>query len=282
VLLPRRTVGTYIDGGGREAFGSGKVLPDYLGVPLPSASIISGNHLLDLLSESDNASLSALTDRIVLRAGDVLQLPSRPIECVYFPVCGVVSLAVVLEDGSEVSICGLGRDDAVHAAPDGDISNASFKVSVELDGIAYRVPAASLQQWIVGRPHARTLFSQHGELLLARIQQALACHMKHDVESRLCHWLLHMHEWQDASDIAMTHQMLARLLGVRRTTITLIAKALQDAGIISYRRGVIRVTDHYALHQASCECFRTIRRRHESFARRFTEQRDGAPFSLRP
>jgi hypothetical protein len=114
--------------------------------------------------------------------------------------------------------------------------------------------------------------SQYRELMLAETRQALACQLKHDAESRLCQWLLRMDDWQRPAPIAMTQQALARFMGVRRTTVTLIAQGLQDAGIISYRRGIISIADHLALHQASCECYRSLRSRYHAFHNRFATQ----------
>jgi CRP-like cAMP-binding protein len=83
----------------------------------------------------------------------------------------------------------------------------------------------------------------------------IACNIAHDLESRLCQWLLRLHDYSGRGMIAMTHQSLARLMSVRRTTVTLIARALHEAGIIRYRRGQIEVVDRYALETAACECY---------------------------
>ena len=104
------------------------------------------------------------------------------------------------------------------------------------------------------KPTVRRLACSYLDLLLERMHRALACEMRHDVASRFCRWLLELHHWQQGKPVAITHRSLARLLGVRRTTITLLARSLQDAGIISYRRSSIEVVDTYALNQASCQC----------------------------
>jgi CRP-like cAMP-binding protein len=185
-----------------------------------------------------------------------LQCSGGPIKFAYFPVSGMVTLAWILEDGHEVTTLGIGREGAINATPGISLSHAAYHVKAQLSACLLRLPAECWQQVPERNQHARRLLSRYGECLFARTQQALACTTKHDVESRFCQWLLKLHEWQAGEPLAITHQTLSNLVGVRRTTITLMARSLQEAGIIAYRRGVIEVIDLYALKQASCECYR--------------------------
>jgi CRP-like cAMP-binding protein len=222
------------------------------------------NRLLQLLSDEDAASLAPMLVSMSLAPGAVLQRSREPIAFVHFPLGGMLLLTVPLEDGSEVGVCGLDRSGALHANPDADPA-AGCKAEVALPGRALKLPASAWRAWVAERPHVRGLLARYNDLLETHLQQHIACHMRHDVESRLCYWLLRMHDCAGEAGIPMTHQALARLMGVRRTTVTLVAKSLQDAGIISYRRGAIQVLDHFALHQSSCECYRAWRARNEKF-----------------
>jgi CRP-like cAMP-binding protein len=212
-----------------------------------------------------------------MTAGTVLQQSGEPIDFIHFPVSSMLSLIAVLEDGSEVAVCGFGCDGASHAKHEEGFRYAPVKLVVEFGGAALRVPIAFWRHWLAEQPNACVLFGQYNELVLAEAQHALACHIKHDAESRLCYWLLRMRDWQDGRPIPMTHQALARFMSLRRTTITLLAQGLQDAGIISYRRGAISIIDDYALRQASCECYRTACARNEAFRERFRPNRNEPP-----
>jgi CRP-like cAMP-binding protein len=228
----------------------------------------SGNLLLELLSPQDAASLADISRVVALKENAVLQSAGSAMDVVLFPTSGMVSLSAALQDGSEVTVCSVDRGGAVHAAPCDRDAPSCLTARVTLRGEALQLPLRRWQEWVAQRPLARALFEAYGELLLSQVQQHFACHVRHDSESRLCHWLLLMQECLGEAPILMTHQALARLLGVRRTTVTLVAKTLQDAGIINYRRGAIEVVDGYALQQSSCECYAASSMRMLAFRRR--------------
>jgi CRP-like cAMP-binding protein len=256
---------------------------------------IAGNTILDLLLNSEGDALLPLlelTSLVAMEAGIELQRSGEPIQFAYFPLSAMLTTAWVLADGSEVITLGIGRDGAIHGAPETDLKRAGCQVKVQLPGEVIMLPAHRWQQFLDSNEGARRLLSRYSESVLARTQQILACTAKHDVESRFCRWLLDMHAWRGGKPLPITHQTLSRLLGVRRTTVTLIAKSLQDAGIIAYRRGLIDVTDIYALQQASCECH-TLGHGWHSFAREhmtpvpakdqdFPAQEEPRQVSLRP
>jgi hypothetical protein len=224
--------------------------------------IASGNDLLDLLTEIDAHAVGrvlAQVERVEVRPGTVLQRASENVGFAWFPIDGMLALSWPMAEGLSVDTLGVGRDGAVYATPGFDVLDAPYNVSAPLAGAALRVPTAAWRDMLAQSDGVRQAMTRYAELLFERSQQALACRAKHDVESRLCQWLLQMHRWRSGNALDMTHRDLAKVLGVRRTTITLLARTLQDAGIISYRRGVIEITDHYALQQASCGCEKTGR-----------------------
>jgi CRP-like cAMP-binding protein len=96
-------------------------------------------------------------------------------------------------------------------------------------------------------------------MLLAQVQQSVACNVLHTMEARLCRWLLQAHDCMDGNDIPLTQEFLGQMLGVRRTTVTLAAQLLQGAGLIRYRRGHIQILDRTALEELSCECYAIVR-----------------------
>ena len=101
---------------------------------------------------------------------------------------------------------------------------------------------------------------RYNDLLLAQVQQSVACHALHAMKGRLSRWLLQTHDCVDGDAIPLTHELLGQMLGVRRTTVTLAAKLLQSAGLIRYRRGLIQIVDRPKLEKLSCECYAVVRR----------------------
>src|SRR5437764_1144705 len=109
-------------------------------------------------------------------------------------------------------------------------------------------------------PLARQI--EHGcynDLLLAQVQQSVACNALHALEARLCRWLLQTHDCTDGDMIPLTQELLGQMLGVRRTTVTIAARLLQSAALIRYRRGHIQILDRVGLENTSCECYALIR-----------------------
>jgi hypothetical protein len=221
------------------------------------ALLKSGNKLLDLIAAADAGATSAILEharRIEFDGCRKLQRAGDPIESCYFPADGVLAMVWPVDVKTEVSTLGIGYDGAVNVGPGTELSRAPHHVGSHLPGTLFQVPAGFWQELLEQNSKVRNLVCRYADFLLGYAQKALACQMRHDVESRFCRWLLELHYWQRGKPLSITHQGLARLLGVRRTTVTLLAGSLQEAGIISYRRSSIEVVDAYALHQASCRC----------------------------
>jgi CRP-like cAMP-binding protein len=218
----------------------------------------TGNGILDSIASTqpEAAALLRTACQLNVEAGARLQQARDPISFACFPTAGVLSLSLTFEDGSEVHTSAIGCDGAVHACSSTSLDKADYNVTATLPGHVICIEARLWRNFLERNEFANDLLEHYAAFLLMSSQHALACLTIHDVESRLCHWLLKLHAWQDGRPIAITHQGLAKLLGVRRTTVTLIARALQNAGIIAYTRGTIHISDPYALRQASCECHR--------------------------
>jgi hypothetical protein len=103
------------------------------------------------------------------------------------------------------------------------------------------------------------LLNNYGEALLAQTFQTLACNTVHAVEARCCRWILSMHDRADQDTLPLTHEFLAEMLGVQRSTVSVVARALQTAGLIRQSRGGITITDRAGLEDAACECYGKIR-----------------------
>jgi CRP-like cAMP-binding protein len=178
---------------------------------------------------------------------------------VYFPTGAVISLVVALESGQMVEAAMVGRDGVVGAASalDSGLSLSQAIVQLEGDSLTCEVGALRAVAW-----QSQTMLSaviRHEQALFAQAQQSTACMAEHDVEARLCRWLLRARDLSGSDTLAFTQEFLAEMLGVRRSSVTLTARMLQQAGIIKYTRGQIQITDLEGLHEGACECYEAIK-----------------------
>ncbi len=117
----------------------------------------------------------------------------------------------------------------------------------------------TLKALLKDHPAVRTLLSAHEQALFAQAQQSAACNATHVIESRLARWLLRAADLHGEHELPLTQEYIAEMLGVRRTSVTLIARTLQEAGMIHYSRGHIMLVDVRALQDTACECYQTVK-----------------------
>jgi CRP-like cAMP-binding protein len=195
---------------------------------------------------------------VELQKGQVLVEPLAPVRHVYFPYSGIVAFSVLLKDGHLVQTGVVGRDGAVGAlqALNGKVSPSL--VIVQVPGRAAVVEAERVAELAQGFPDIRSLIVGHEQFLLSEVQLSAACNAVHTIQQRVCRWLLRMNDLVGTS-VAVTQELLAGMIGVRRTSVTLAASSLQGAGVIKYRRGNLEIVDIDRLRQSSCECYETLR-----------------------
>ena len=128
-----------------------------------------------------------------------------------------------------------------------------------------RCPIELLQAEFKNSENVRNLFVSFSETLLSQVQQTVACNAMHTTEERMCRWLLMMHDRAEGETLTYTHEFLAHILGANRKSVTLAAQSMQQAGLISYRRGTIQVLNRRGLEKASCECYAIVKERFNAF-----------------
>jgi CRP-like cAMP-binding protein len=231
---------------------------------LTNASNRSRNGLLAALEPSDLALLHAHLRELPLVAGATLQEEEAAVEQIYFPLSGLISLVIVMEAGEVVETATVGRRGAIGAFAGLGHWHAFTRAVVKIPGSAMVISAPHFQAAVSRSERIRDLILRYKEGLLAQVQQTAACNALHQVEARLARWLLQAIDCVDDLQLLLTHDDLAEMLAVRRTTVTVIAGKLQEAGLIRYHRGRIDVLDRVGLEKMACECYRTIRRRTEA------------------
>jgi CRP-like cAMP-binding protein len=232
------------------------------------ANELTANRLLALLPDIERERVRRHLASCVLDTAHVLQHESAEIEHVYFPAGGIIASTLMVPDAADVTVSIVGREGALFSDGVGALGPSFVRATVRSPGIAWRM---SLPSWreLTAASSVGELAAAYNALCVGDTQQNAACCLLHDVESRVCRWLLHVHDRLDGAAIAMTHADLASFAGTRRTTVTLIAGSLESAGIIDHRRGKIEVIDRFALEATACECYATIRSRREEFELRF-------------
>ena len=232
------------------------------------------NQLLGALEDAAHQRLMAQCKPVLLELGTVICEAGGVLEHAYFPEGAVLSLLTVMENGSAIETANIGREGAfgLFAAM---YSRVSFnRCLVQLEGPMVRCPIEVLQEEFAKSPHVRDLFVSYSETLLSQVQQTVGCNALHSVEERMCRWLLMMFDRAEGEPLTYTHEFLAEIMGVNRTSISLAAQSMQRAGLIVYRRGRMQVLDKIPMEQASCECYSIVKRRFDAFL--------APPLSARP
>jgi CRP-like cAMP-binding protein len=216
------------------------------------------NRILRQLSADELKSVQPWLTPVQLRSSTVLHEPGKTIEQIYFPLSGMISLLSVMQSGEQIEIGIVGADGLVGggAAIDGRFVG---QLTVQLDGTAVRMPKAQFVEAYLRHPRLRNLVDRYQAILLMQAQQNAACHALHSVRNRLCRWLLQSQDMIGRDDFTLTQEFLSHMLGVRRTTVSVEAHAVQEAGLIRYRRGNIKIVDRDGLEDCACECYSVIR-----------------------
>jgi CRP-like cAMP-binding protein len=217
------------------------------------------NRFLATLPPHDFSLLAPHLRTISLERGVMLHDVGEEIEHVYFPRTGMISLVAVMQSGETVETTTIGRGGVIGASAGLGARWTFGRAVVQLPGTAASISHAPFHAAANQSQAIRDLIVRYNDLLLAQVQQSVACNALHTLEARLCRWLLQTHDCIDGDAIPLTQEFLGQMLGVRRTTVTLSARLLQSAGLIRYRRGLIQIVDRAALEKISCECYAVVR-----------------------
>jgi CRP-like cAMP-binding protein len=183
---------------------------------------------------------------------------------VYFPTSGVISLMTPLEDGGAIETATIGYEGmvGVHAfLGGGGLSSLLAMSQVPGEMLVMDVDHFRAEATAPGKLPA--VLHAYTQALFAQISQAVACNVSHEIQQRTAKWLLQTHDRAKADSFELTQEFLADMLGVTRPSVTVAARSLQSAGLISYRRGGISVLDRAGLEDASCECYGATQREYE-------------------
>jgi len=217
------------------------------------------NGFLSSLSRADRKLLEANASVVALDHGKQLQEQHARIENVYFPLNGIISLLTVMRNGTALESAMIGASGASGLAVGLGRPRAISRAMVQAPGTALRISAAHVLKAARQSATLAVCIGAHQEIVLAQVQQTAACNCAHTAEQRLSRWLLQAQDYLAAGEtIPFTHEFLSSILGVRRSTVTLVAVSLQRSGSIHYKRGRIEILDKVALKASACECYGAI------------------------
>jgi CRP-like cAMP-binding protein len=217
------------------------------------------NALLAALPQEVLASLRAHLKPVSLPRGRTLCEAEQPLSRIHFVETGAVSLVTVFEDGTTAEMATVGREGFVGIGTFLGGEHALGRYVVALSGFALAVEACRFQSALREMPELRAACEVYAQAFLANLLQNVACNATHSVEQRCARWLLMWDDQVDDGSFELTQEYLADVLGVRRATVTVVTRRLQDAELIRNRRGAITVLDRRGLEAAACECYRIVR-----------------------
>jgi CRP-like cAMP-binding protein len=216
------------------------------------------NKLLAALPRSQFNLLVPHLVTATLPQGTVAYETGDEVDQVYFPHSGMFSLLAVMRDGKAIETATVGREGVVGAMSGLGLYRSLVRVVVQLPLTASKIASSQFRKLIATSEALRDLGIHYNEILLTQARVTAACNALHPVEARFCRWLLQSADRAASDTVTLTQELLAEMLGVRRTSVTEVAGKMQNEGVITYSRGVIRILDRGGLERLSCECYQTL------------------------
>lgn len=222
------------------------------------------NRLLQLLPADERDDLMGKMIRVSPTVGEVIYHPEQRIESAYFPITAVAAFLVVLKTGQAIDSSAVGKEGMLGLPVLADCGRSSERVIWQVDGEAWRLPAADLVRHWRERSGLRQVLMQYMLARLNQVCQTCVCNLMHTLEERMCFWLLSTSDRVGADEFHLTQAFLADMLGVHRPTVSLAVATLQRLGYITCKRGWIKILDRGGLSDASCECYVAVKRCYEN------------------
>jgi CRP-like cAMP-binding protein len=224
---------------------------------------LQGNDLLGALPVNERQSLEPHLQHVRLTFRQVLADAGEAIKYVYFPTTAVLSMLHLLGDGATVEVAAIGAEGLAGVSALMGGAPMPTRVEVRSEGYAYAIDAQLFKQEFDRGGFIRRLMLLYIHALMTQIAQRALCNRHHSVNEQLCGWLLLTQDRLKSNDLPVTHQLIANMLGVRRGGVTEAAGNLQQAGLISCRRGHIIVIDRVELLRRTCACYSTVKKEFE-------------------
>jgi CRP-like cAMP-binding protein len=232
------------------------------------------NHLLDALPVHEYEYLIPHLERVSLPLGDIIYDSGGELCHAYFLTTSIVSLLYVTEDGSSTEIAVVGNEGIIGIALFMGGGTMPNRAVVQSAGHAYRISRVLLQQEISRNESLLPILLRYTQALITQMTQTAVCNRHHSVDQQLCRWLLLSLDRLSGSDLSMTQELIANMLGVRREGVTEAAGKLLRAGLIRYQRGHITVLNRTGLEARVCECYQVVKKEYDRLLYPFLSSRN--------
>jgi CRP-like cAMP-binding protein len=226
---------------------------------VPSVPSPQHNHLLNSLPSAVRERLFPHLKLVKMARGGVVYESGAPLRQIYFPTDCVISLLYVLANGSSAEISVVGSEGAVGLSLFIGGETTTSRAVVQSAGSAYQLTGRRLREELESHGDMLHILLRYSQSLLTQMAQTAVCNRHHSVDQQFCRWLLLSLDRLPSNTLAVTQEMIANMLGVRREGVTAAAGKLQKLNVIKYTRGQITVLDRPRLERLSCECYALVK-----------------------
>ncbi|HVK82153.1 MAG TPA: Crp/Fnr family transcriptional regulator [Verrucomicrobiae bacterium] len=216
------------------------------------------NRILSSIPAAEFALVAEHLTRIELALGESLHRAGDKIINVFFVESGFISALTMLSDGQPLEIGLIGSEGVAGVSVILGATNSYSETMCQTGGGAFRMSAVALKDVASRAPTLHDLLLRYTHVFHVQVAQTAACNAHHDLNQRLARWLLAAHDRSNVPELSLTQDLIAVMLGVRRSTVSIAAGTLQKAGIIRYHHGKITVVDRVGLENAACECYEAV------------------------
>ncbi len=223
----------------------------------------NANGLIAALSAAERQRWLPLLEPVDLTLGQVLYESGRALTHVYFPTTAIVSLLYVMENGASAEIAVVGNEGLVGISLFMGGGSTPSRAVVQSAGRGYRLGAHAMKEEFNRAGPVMHLMLRYTQALITQMAQTAVCNRHHSLDQQLCRWLLLSLDRLPGSELVMTQELIANMLGVRREGVTEAALKLQNAGLIRYARGRVSVLDRPGLEHRTCECYAVVKKEYD-------------------
>ncbi|MFZ2030805.1 MAG: Crp/Fnr family transcriptional regulator [Vitreimonas sp.] len=224
---------------------------------LPTQSSVK-NRILAALPPLEFAMLANHLTHVDLALGESLHRAGDVISNVFFVESGFISALTMLSDGQPLEIGLIGAEGVAGVSVILGATHSYSETMCQTGGGAYRITTGELKAAVAHAPHLRDLLLRYTHVFHVQVAQTAACNAHHELGQRLARWLLAAHDRSGVAELSLTQDLIAIMLGVRRSTVSIAASTLQRAGVIRYQHGRITIIDRVGLENAACECYEAV------------------------
>jgi CRP-like cAMP-binding protein len=217
------------------------------------------NHILSKLTKDSLRVLLPNMELVEFDIREPLYEPNSSIDTVYFPDTGMISIVCLTADGPSIEAVTVGREGFIGLPLILGATTTPTRAFCQIPGRCWSVPAADFLRHVDADAEFSLLLRKYAQTVFDLMAQSTACNCLHSIEERCARWLLITHDRMDTNSFQLTQEFLATMIGVRRSSVNLIARTLQSAGLIDYRHGKIVILDREGLELVSCGCYAIVR-----------------------